>query len=119
MTDGKELSEYVHFYAIAPLPGVTDEQFEGHLLGDVLPQFNVTHRPIGHVELKHTLSKHVAAERGDRYVWRIGMRFIQRVKAPDTDARDRMDELVRAGLESFGILVSTTHLQEIGTATTQ
>jgi hypothetical protein len=119
MAEDEQLAEYVHVYAIAPLPGVSDEQFEGHVLGEVLRHFEVTHRPIGHVELEHTLMKRAAVDRGDRYLWRIGLRFVQRVNAPDQAALDRMDELVRERLESFGIVVSTTALQEVGTATTR
>ena len=119
MADDVQLAEYVQVYAIAPLPGVTDEDFERHISEEVLPHFEVTHRPIGHVELRHTVMKRAGAERGDRYVWRIGLRFIQRVKAPDQAALDRMDELVRERLQSFGLVVSTTALQEIGTATTR
>ena len=119
MADDELLAEYVHVYAIAPLPGVSDTAFEEHILKEVLPSFEVTHRPVGHVELKHTLMRRAGADRGDRYVWRIGLRFIQRVNAPDQAALDRMDDFVRTRLESFGIVVSTTALQEIGAATTR
>ena len=114
-----ELAEYVHVFSIAPLPGVADSDLERHLVEEVLPHFEVTHRPIGHVELNHSLMKTTSGERLDRYVWEIRLRFIQRVKAPDDAALDRMDELVRAGVESFGIAVSMTALEEIHRTTTR
>ena len=115
----EERAEYVHVFTIVPLPGVSDEDLERHLIDEVLPNFNVTHRPIGHVELQHSLLKATSDDdRLDRYVWEIRLRFRQRVKAPDQDALDKMDGLVRSGLESFGLAVSMTALQEIQVATT-
>jgi hypothetical protein len=119
MSDEEERpADYVHAFTIAPLPGVTDEQLERHIIDDVLPHFEVTHRPIGAVELKHSLLKATGGDRLDRYVWEIRLRFRQRVQAPDQAALDRMDELVRAGLESFGLAVSLTALQELHVADT-
>ncbi|MDQ4145341.1 MAG: hypothetical protein M3198_16690 [Actinomycetota bacterium] len=114
----EELAEYVHLYTIALLPNISEGDFERHFLEEVLPNFEVTHRPVGALRLNHSLMKSESEERADRYVWEIRVRFTQRVAVPDEAALERLDKLVRSRIGSFAIPVSLTLLHEIGAAET-
>ena len=119
-TAAERPADYVYMYAIALLPGVAEDEFERHILHEVLPHFNVTHRPIGAVALTHSLLKRGDDEHAERYVWEIRVRFFVRISGvPDGAALAKMDELVQAGLSGMGRPVTVTILHEVGAAHTQ
>jgi hypothetical protein len=110
-------ADYVCVYTIALLPNVTEKDFERHVIEEVWPNFSVTHRPTGAVDLRHSLQERRDPGGADRYVWEIRVRFVQRIsKVPDEAALKWMDELVRAALESFGLPISLTVFREVAHA---
>ena len=119
-TAAEQLADYVYVYSIALLPGVAEDEFERHILHEVFPHFNVTHRPIGAVNLAHSLLKRGDGAHAERYVWEIRVRFFVRISGvPDEAALTKLDELVRAALSGIGNPVTVTILHEVGAAQTQ
>ena len=113
------VAPYVCAYTIALLPDVKEEDFEKHMLQDVLPQFELTSRPIGLFGLEHHFLKRRSDDRADRYVWQIRLLKVEFVASGTEDAMfAELDRRVRAQLVSFGIPVSRTILQEIGVTET-
>ena len=113
-------ADYVYVYTIALLPNVTGKDFERHVIEEVWPHIEITHRPTGAVDLRHSLQERLDHARADRYVWEIRIRFVQRISnVPDEAALKKMDEAVRAALESFGLPISLTTLREVAEAQTR
>ena len=110
-------ADYICVYTIALLPNVTGKDFERHVIEEVWPHIEVTHRPTGAVALRHSLQERRDPGRADRYVWEIRVHFRQRIsKVPDEAALTRMDELIRAALDSFGLPISLTVFREVAQA---
>ena len=117
-TEG-HLAQYVCAYTVAILPEVKEEDFEKHMLEDVLPQFELTWRVIGTFQLEHHFLKRRSDDRADRYVWQIRLLSVELVLSATEDAMfAELDKRVRDRLVSFGIPVSRTMLQEIGVVQT-
>jgi len=106
-------------YTIALLPDVKEEDFEKHVREDVLPQFELTFRPIGTFQLVHYFQKRTSEDRADRYVWQIRIVKSELVLSATEDTMlAELDRRVRERLVSFGIPISRDILREIEVAQT-
>ena len=112
-------SPWVCMYTIALLQDVKEEDFEKHVREDVLPQFELTFRPIRTFQLVHYFQKRTSEDRADRYVWQIRIVKSELVLSATEDTMlAELDRRVRERLVSFGIPISRDILREIEVAQT-
>lgn len=112
------LAQYVYEYTIALLPNVRGEDFESHMIHEVLPKFVVLRRNIAGMDLDHHLLKRRTSRRLDRYVWQIRVLSVKMVSSPDSMGLNAMDGEVRDKLSGFAQSISLRILSEIGAART-